>query len=97
MRFLRSMNQTPNIMAARTPIPPTTPPTIAPIGVDFFFELVFEGMFAPSSWPIPGSALPMDADLTLEAEEKDTETGLRLDFTVTAPLKHVVSEAVFQS
>ena len=39
LRFLRSTNQTPKIMAARTPIPPMTPPTIAPIGVDFFFEI----------------------------------------------------------
>ena len=84
-------------MAARTAKPPTTPPTIAPIGVDFFFELGLELSF----WPKPGpESSIVDADATLEAEAKDRLTGLALVFVVpvadTAPLKYFVSEAIMR-
>lgn len=88
------MNQMANIIAARTAMPPTTPPTMAPMGVDFFFEFVFGLSF----WLMPGAESPIDADATLEAEAKDTLTGLALVFVVTdpAPLKSFVSEAVLR-
>lgn len=66
-------------MAARTPIPPTTPPTIAPIGVDFFLEL--ELVVGLLIW---GPEPSMEADATLETEAKDTLTGLAL--VVVAPV-----------
>ena len=64
----------PTIMAVRAPMPPTTPPTIAPIGVLLFFGLLFE----LSLWLKPGAELAREVtlfDAMLEAEVKDTVTG----------------------
>lgn len=68
------------MMAPRTTTPPTTPPAMAPTGVDLPFE-----SFLPLVWSKPGPKLEMDvtrSDAMTEAEVKDTVTGAIEDLDV---------------
>lgn len=77
--FLRlRMIQTAMIMAARTAIPPTTPPTMGPIGVEpFFLLLVKSPPLLVSPKPGPGLAMDVTSSVTvLVADVKVTEAAL---------------------
>jgi hypothetical protein len=76
----------PTIMAARAPIPPTTPPTIAPIGVELFFLFLFKSPPLVSSKPGFEPSIDVTGlDAIFEAEVKDTVTGLSVvDFAPVA-------------
>jgi hypothetical protein len=77
LRFFLFIHQIPNAIAARTAIPPITPPTIAPIGVDFSSLGIGIGVgYGPSLADVCGPRDTVAEDDDDEEGEKELRVGL---------------------